>query len=212
MKPKYLLLTALTAALIFGCSKTEKKMSIELAGWLKAGSSPSEAYTASMSVYAHEADTAKWHVENWEDAKSGIITNRETSEKRNPKYIAALNYYGNLEMGPFTTKKIMLVAVNYNNHMQESEMEFQIYGWRGVEVVDNLARMHLSVVFDPTRQPAEGEQTYLIGGWDMVTAKFKEPEPQPQPEPQPEPEPEPEPEPDPEPDPELEPEPEPISE
>jgi len=165
MKKGLTYLCACLPLLAAGCFKeVGTQTDLVLKPWLQHESgAPFEADSA-VIAYAFEADTARWTVASYENARNGILTARNGSETRTgirgERYgedsIRTPMLRMHLERNP-----VILLAVDTVQ---------RLYGFRAQELGENLSPLYVSVVFRPWRQM----RLYEDGAWIMINDFYED--------------------------------------
>lgn len=145
-----------------GCSeKYDKETNLIVTSWIKmARTDDVLPYYKDVIVYGYYADTVKWRVENYEDAKQGILKNVITGEVKQPDFVSRLNEFNNQDLGFIRSGRLMLVACDLYGH---TDFESEMYAYREVELAEGLSELRVAVVFFPY----ETRERYEAGRWIM---------------------------------------------
>lgn len=158
----YTLLLALCAS----CFKeVGTRSDLILRGWSQKASGADVKPDSTIVSWAFAADTAEWRPASYADAAAGVLTSRRDpsltrSDGTPGGEYRADSIFQPLLSTPVDGNPVLLVA---------ADTAARIYGWRAVDVPENLPRIHLSVCFRPWRG------NYRDGEWTM-TNEFHTPD------------------------------------
>ncbi len=150
------------ALLAGACSKKfDTDCTVVLTPYFQPGKSAAKELAPAAVSYGFYADTALWEVAGYDDALAGVITSRESGEKR-PFDLSAEAPGGGTVNFVFAASPAMLVSAS---------RDYPIYGWRGAAVTPDLGTLYLSLTF----QSFMSDTTYLQSGWYITNGYIPQP-------------------------------------
>lgn len=160
-----------------GCSeKVDKETGLVVSSWIKMTSNDTVTpYYRDVIVYAYYADTINWRVENYRDARDGVLKNINTGETKAPEFVSHLNADLHQELGVLPSGNVVLVACDLYGH---TDLKSEMYAYRHIELVPGLSNMRIALVF----APYETKSRFVSNKWTMCNDN---PPPEPGPEPEP---------------------------
>lgn len=152
------------------CTKVRVDTAYTVRPWIEYRNNEREAYPEAR-VYGFDVSERDWTVATYEDAVNGIITNRGDGSKRNFTWQGTPGADADREFH-FTSKPVMLVASTIEHAGDGGQGRAQeIFAYCDANIVENLDRMVLPVVFRPLlRNPdrSKSDTTYIQGRWTIT--------------------------------------------
>lgn len=161
-----LIVSCALAAGLAGCFKeVSMRTDVVLKPWVQAESNGELQGVEDPVAWAFEADTAQWTVASYADALAGRLTDKRTGAEGPRPVEGALMRIDSVEIDLVSMhverSPVVLVAVDPVN---------RLYGYRQLELGENLSPLWVSVVFRPWRLMRK----YVDGAWRMVNEFYEE--------------------------------------
>lgn len=121
---------------------------------------------ADIIGYAFDADTTEWTVASYDDAVSGILTNKENPSEQNGSPIAVAEPYtveGMTERFVMTLpdRPVMLLVVDHAN---------RLYAYKNQDLQPNMGSLFVTMIFKPWK-----EMTAYQEGWSFYNRFYLPP-------------------------------------
>lgn len=137
-------------------------------GELKPGASDTR-------IFVHYgADTTNWTVNNYNDARTGLLTNKTTGETRMPDEATGIDQNGNLGFGPVRSENIVLVAYNSRDCKEFTTdkliIDARMFAFRELTVPAGLSEVRMSLIFRPwqeAKKEGDADEPVIDSKWIM---------------------------------------------